>query len=392
MEESILNQYYTANTMLVWMALCVMCILIRENHRVKRKDKRLLYLTYALIAISALGEWCGEQFNGRTDLPRWMLLTAKTADYILTPMAGGALATQMRLRNHWLTVMKGILIANTLFQIVGAFFGWVVALDDQCRYSHGPLYIVYIGVSFSIIILVVIEFVLYGSAFRRQNRFSLYAILVFVITGILMQEALPFRLRTSYLTLTIGAALMFIHYSEFSFQAMDDHLTAQQIQIDTDALTGVFSRNAYSRALNRLNAAERLPEDFAAFTIDINGLKEVNDTLGHEAGDELIIGAARCIEWALDGLAVCYRTGGDEFVALGELSGDQAEMVLSRIHRETARWQGESNARLSLSVGYALCDDYPGLSAEKLVREADLQMYAAKAAYYRENGLERRRR
>ena len=141
-----------------------------------------------------------------------------------------------------------------------------------------------------------------------------------------------------------------------------------------------------------LDVAGALPGDFAIFSVDINGLKRVNDTLGHEAGDELIIGAARSIERALDGLAVCYRTGGDEFVALGRLSEEQAEGVLARIRREAARWQGATNAGLSLSAGYALAKDHPGLSAEKLVREADLKMYAAKAAYYRENGVDRRTR
>ena len=387
-----MNGYYTANIALVLMALSALSILIRENHRISRQDKRLLYLTYALIAASALAEWCGVQLNGRTDLPQWMLLTAKCADYTLTPMAGGALVAQMRLRNRWMGVLMGILAANTLFQLIGAAFGWVVALDGQGHYCHGPLFGIYMGVCFATIILVVIEFVVYGRSFRRQNRISLYAIMLFVVAGVVMQEVLPSEPRTAYIALTMGAAMMFIHYTEFSFQTMDDHLTAQQIQIDTDALTGASSRYAFSRELKVLDVAGALPGDFAIFSVDINGLKRVNDTLGHEAGDELIIGAARSIERALDGLAVCYRTGGDEFVALGRLSEEQAEGVLARIRREAARWQGATNAGLSLSAGYALAKDHPGLSAEKLVREADLKMYAAKAAYYRENGVDRRMR
>lgn len=391
-ENHVDNRYYTAIITMVWMSLVVLCVLIRESHRISKSDKRLMYLTYTLIALSALSEWAGIQLHGRGDLPRWMLLSVKCADYILSPMAGGALVAQMRLRNGWLKVLMGILVANTMFQLIGTRFGWVVALDEQGYYSHGPLYVVYLGICFAILSLIVIEFVVYGRAFRRQNRISLYAVMLFVVTGIVMQEALPFDVRTSYLALTMGAALMYIHFSDFSFQLMDDHLTAQQIEIDTDALTGVFSRHAYSRALKSLKIAGALPEDFAAVTIDINGLKQVNDTLGHEAGDELIIGAARCIERALDHFAVCYRTGGDEFVVLGRFIGEEAEMILNRIRRETARWQGESGARLSLSAGYALAADYPDLGAEKLVREADLKMYAAKADYYRNHNVDRRRR
>ncbi|MBR5705734.1 MAG: diguanylate cyclase, partial [Deltaproteobacteria bacterium] len=58
------------------------------------------------------------------------------------------------------------------------------------------------------------------------------------------------------------------------------------------------------------------PEDLAVFSIDVNGLKTVNDSLGHDAGDELIRGAADCISAAFGQTGKCYRTGGDEFVVL----------------------------------------------------------------------------
>lgn len=387
-----MNSYYTAIIALVWMAMGVLCVLIHENHRISESDKRMFYLTYLLIAVSALAEWCGLWLNGRTDLPRWILLSAKCADYILTPMAGGALVAQMHMRNRWRNVMVGILAANTLFQLVGIFSGWTVRLDGQGYYSHGPLFPAYMGVCFAIIILVVIEFIVYGRAFRRQNRVSLYAVMLFVVAGILMQELLPSEPRIAYLALTIGAALMFIHYTEFASLAADDHLTAQQQQINTDALTGVSSRHAYSQALKALDAAGPLPEDYAAFTIDINGLKQVNDTLGHEAGDELIIGAARCIEKVMGEASDCYRTGGDEFVVMTRMPADAAEMALVHLRRETDRWQGRTVKSLSLAVGYALAGDNPDLNAEKLVKAADMAMYAAKAAYYRENGVDRRHR
>ena len=387
-----MNSYYTAIIALVWMALAVLCVLIHENHRIPPNDKRLLYLTYALIAVSALAEWFGLRVNGREGLPRWVLLAAKCADYILTPMAGGALVAQMHIRNRWRSALVGILVANTLFQLVGVFFGWTVRVDAQGQYSHGPLFMVYMGVCFAVIGLIVIEFIVYGRAFRRQNRVSLYAVMLFVAMGVLMQELLPSEPRTAYVAMTVGAMLMFIHYTEFASLAADDYLTAQQKQIDTDALTGVFSRHAYSEALKVLDAAGPLPEDFAAFTIDINGLKQVNDTLGHEAGDELIIGAARCIERVMGESSKCYRTGGDEFVVLTRMPADAAEMALSHLKRETDRWTGRAVKALSLAAGYALAGENPGLSAEKLVKQADMAMYAAKAAYYRKNGVDRRRR
>ena len=55
------------------LALIVLCILVQENDRLKRKDKRLLYLTYMLIAASALAEWLGRLLDGKPEYPGWLL-------------------------------------------------------------------------------------------------------------------------------------------------------------------------------------------------------------------------------------------------------------------------------------------------------------------------------
>ena len=375
----------------MWFALAALCVLVWENDRISPTDKRLLYLTYAIIAFAALAEWFGVYLDSREDIPRWLLRAVKCADYILTPLAGGGLVLQMHLHNRWCNVLLGLLIANTLFQLVSLFNGWMITVDSQNHYVHGPLYCAYMGVSMLIIIIMVIEFVIYGQAFRRQNRLSLYAIMLFVIIGVTMQEVLPTGPRVIYMTLTMGAALLFIHYSEFASQEMEDHLSAQQIQIDTDVLTGMLSRRAYSQALKAYESVEQLPADLVAFAIDINCLKQTNDTLGHEAGDELIIGAASCIKNAISEKTNCYRTGGDEFVLLFHGTKADAEAVLSRLNTETEHWHSNSGVKLSMSAGYALASDYPDHTAETLVREADFAMYAAKAAFYKKNGIDRRR-
>ena len=384
--------YYTSIILLSWLALGVLSILIQENDRLSKSDKRLLYLTYALIAISALAEWCGVQLDGRTDVPKWILVFVKTADYILTPLAGGALVVQMRIENRWRNAMLGILAANAVLQAVSAFTGWMVVVDEAHHYSHGPLYGLYMGLCLAIIAIVIIEFILYGRSFRRQNRLSLYAIMLLVVIGIAIQEALPGDNRTSYISLALGAALMFIHYSEYSQLAMDDTVSEQQAQIDTDVLTGLFSRNAYSRTLKKLDSAGPLPKDLAAFTIDINGLKTVNDSLGHEAGDELIRGAAACIVNAFGTGRSCYRTGGDEFVVLTPMSREEAGDAIKALDQETRRWRGDKVKSLSVSAGFALSQDFDELTSEALVRESDKAMYKAKAAYYRKAGRDRRNR
>ena len=150
--------------------------------------------------------------------------------------------------------------------------------------------------------------------------------------------------------------------------------------------------SSYSRALEELDANGTLPENFAAFTIDINGLKAVNDSLGHEAGDELIRGAATCVKAVLGDEGQCYRTGGDEFVMLTRMKREKAEYALQKLKYETERWQGSAVKSLNVSAGYALAAecDADGLTAEALVRQSDRAMYEAKADYYQSAGRKQR--
>ena len=222
--------YYTVILILCWIALGAMCVLVHENDRILRKDKRVLYITYLLVALSAFAEWCGVQLDGRTEMPAWLLRVAKCADYILTPAAGGALVMQMRLQNNWQKVMNGVLIANAVLQLASVPGGWMLVIDAQNRYSHGPLFPLYLCVCLLIIAMIVAQFILYGRTFKRQNRGSLYAIMFLVVTAIAIQE-LPSGYRTAYVGMTIGAALMFIHYSEYSQQAADETLAEQRIQL-----------------------------------------------------------------------------------------------------------------------------------------------------------------
>ena len=382
--------YYTFVILLCMLSLGILCILVKENARLTDSEKRTFYLTYGLIALSALSEWGGLQLNGLAELPKWPLLTVKCLDYILTPFAGGVFVRQMGIRNLWSRILIFVLAINTVFQVVAAFTGWMTHIDETNHYSHGPMYSWYIAVYILVIIIIVIEFVLFGKSFRKQNKFSLYSIAILVVIGILIQELFGSDFRTGYLAFTLGAILMFIHLSEFTQQASDDYIEAQKIRITTDALTGVSSRHAYSAALDELNQKEILSPDFVAFSIDINELKHVNDTLGHEAGDELICGAADCIQKVMGAGIPCYRTGGDEFVVLAEMPREMIEQKLSALEHELNHWSGEKVKELHLAVGYAVASDYDHISVEKLVSEADLAMYEAKTAYYKSIGKERR--
>ncbi len=372
--------YYTVLIALCWMALSVLCVLVHENSWIPNKDKRLFYLTYGIIALSAFSEWFGIQLSGNEAVPVWLIVGVKCFDYILTPLAGGAIVAQMKLRNVWYKALMIVLVCNAVFQIIASFSNWMIVVDEHHYYSHGPLYGFYIAIYLVVIIITAVEFLFFSLAYRKQNRISLISVFLMLLVGIGIQEILGSEYRTAYISMTIGVALMFIHYAEFYKMEADEKLMR-------DPLCNVLSRYAYMRDMRRYNRRNPLPGDFTMFVFDINGLKAVNDSMGHDAGDKLIVGAARCIEKTVGGKERCYRVGGDEFVVVTYMEEATASRVLSRLDEETKRWSEENPGfLLSISLGYACSKNYQGLNAEELVKKADRAMYMAKGAYYLSRG------
>ena len=157
----------------------------------------------------------------------------------------------------------------------------------------------------------------------------------------------------------------------------------------TDEMTRLFNRRSYDEDLMNFRNEDLAP-DFALFSIDINGLKKANDTMGHAAGDELIKGAASCLAKTIAGKGKVYRIGGDEFMII--INTDSPEELKAAIKQKTQSWTGNYNKNLYLSVGYATVKDNPDSSIDMLEHQADSAMYQDKNLFYKESGLDRRRR
>lgn len=382
---------YATQIALSCAALGIMMEMIRENGRMQRDTKKRLYLTYGVILLAAVTEAAALWLNGAPAETRPLHLAVKGLDYCLSPLVGLTLIHQLRHEARWNRLLLGILLVNVALQAASFFTGSVYYVDADNIYHHGPLYILYVLMYGIVIALTAWQFILYSHRFKSGNRVSLQMIVLFVVAGIAAQEI--GGARVIYFALTLGAILLFIHNNEYVQQASDDTITEQQARLETDALTGMKSRYAYNEALNALNTPESLPEDTAVFMIDINGLKQVNDRQGHVAGDELIRGVAQCISEVFSPYGACYRTGGDEFVAiLHGLAEDDVPDLCAKLIRTVGGWRGELVQRADVSYGYVRADEFPDKSVEALIRVADERMYWRKAQYYKASGHDRRRR
>lgn len=169
-----------------------------------------------------------------------------------------------------------------------------------------------------------------------------------------------------------------------------ERIVEEQNNADIDVMTRFPNRRVYEADLKKY-LETGVPDNLLFFAIDINGLKDVNDNFGHDTGDQLIIGAAECIDDHFAKYGKAYRTGGDEFVAMIVCDEEQLPDLLKAYEESMAAWSEKNNIRLTTSYGYVSHKEFPDMNITELAKAADDRMYAAKAAYYRHTGRERRR-
>ena len=158
----------------------------------------------------------------------------------------------------------------------------------------------------------------------------------------------------------------------------------------TDDMTGLFNRRAYEEDCAKI-LEKGIVSEVTLIMMDVNSLKSVNDTYGHMAGDELIIGAAKCILTSMGEYGKVYRTGGDEFVALLKCTAEQLDDMLHTFDHLTEKWKGNGKYRLSISKGIVVCKDHGDLTFDEMKELADRRMYEDKAEYYRQTDRQRRK-
>ncbi|GIJ49592.1 hypothetical protein Val02_64780 [Virgisporangium aliadipatigenens] len=152
--------------------------------------------------------------------------------------------------------------------------------------------------------------------------------------------------------------------------------------IATDPLTGLVNRRRLYQALDlALARSTRSGSGMAVMLIDLDGFKEVNDTLGHEAGDRLLVAFGALLRRNVLGTDTVARQGGDEFaIVLSNIdTQDQAAAVVRRIMTDMRNpiMLGDAPVCARASIGIALSDGTV-TDADELLRRADTAMYRAK--------------
>jgi diguanylate cyclase (GGDEF)-like protein len=150
----------------------------------------------------------------------------------------------------------------------------------------------------------------------------------------------------------------------------------------TDPMTGLFNRRRFNRALqDEIDRAQRFAEPVTLLILDIDKFKNINDTYGHAAGDEVIRGIAKVLREVTRSIDVVSRIGGEEFsVILPKTALREGVQVAEKIRKETEKRRfdlGKTTGNVTISLGVSVFPQ-DGTEPEALISRADDNLYRAK--------------
>lgn len=275
--------------------------------------------------------------------------------YSATPIIIAFVLFTLVNKARWYVFIPSLVL--TIVNIVSIFTGIVFSIDDDGNLVRGFLgYLPYIVVGLYCIFLVYV-------LIKHSNKQATEIIpIIFMCFAFVSGLVLPFILGKSYSVIfcTTIAIALFVYYV---FQILQ--LTKK------DPLTGLLNRQAYYSMVK--NNAKEIT---AIISIDMNGLKVINDTGGHAAGDKALTTLAFCFTKATKFKQSIYRIGGDEFVIVCRKTSEQDVKELI-----DCIYQYVSETKYSCSIGYCCLSD-SALTVEEMLRQSDEMMYQVKAEYY----------
>jgi len=323
-------------------------------------DKKTVIRMYALIAevlilsIMVFAEFYLAERNAYPSFRPFLIAVR----YSITPFLIAQIIYTIIKKQKWFVFIPAIIL--TVIDFVSIPTGIVFRLDETGSMKRGPLGLLpYVVVGLYCVLLVVL--MIRHSSKQSTERIPIVYFCFAFFAGIIM----PFLIGKEYAQLfCVTIAISVFVYYVFSIL----QLTKK------DPLTGLLNRQAYYSDISNV------PEEISALvSIDMNGLKVINDTEGHTAGDKAISTIATCFLRAAKRRQPVYRVGGDEFVIVcRKVSEDEVINLTKRIHEQV------DATPYSCSVGYSYSPDGKK-PIDELLKESDAKMYAEKQLYYKAN-------
>lgn len=344
------------------LVLLAFAIMLRVTVFLNKRTVMRMYILMVAVFLLSIIVFAEFELSGHGEY-RQLRNVMTAIRYSATPFIVAYILFTLVKKAHWYIFIPAIALA--VINIISIFTGIVFSVDDSGYLVRGVLgYLPYIGVG------VYSFFLVFVLVWQSNKQITEIIPICFMAFSFASGIVLPFFVGKEYSRIfcTTIAIALFVY---FVFSILQ--LTKK------DALTGLLNRQAYYATLR-----EGYKDITAIVSIDMNGLKKINDTYGHAAGDEAIMTLANCFSKCANPSQLVYRIGGDEFIFIcRKTNEEQLKSLIQRI-RETV-----SETKYSCSIGYCYAPNN-AMSYDDMIKESDNMMYADKAEHYSKEGHNRR--
>lgn len=347
------KEYLFQNWILILVLGAFMVVLSITSFSSKKSTIRYLSLLILifLLSIVVFMEF-NLQFVIENKTARLILMCIR---YSATPFVLSLVTIVLVKRQKYFVFIPAFILL--VIDIISIFTGIVFSINDSFELVRGPLgYLPFIMCGLYMVFLIFI-------LIKRSNKRLIEIIpIIFLSIALISGIIFPFIFGSKFAQIfcTIIVVSLFIYYV-FDILAL----------VKKDALTGLLNRQAYYAETKR-----DYKDITAIVSLDMNGLKVINDTYGHAMGDEALVSLAVCFSKASKAKQSVYRMGGDEFVIVcRRTSKEEVEALVERIEKYV------KETKYTCSIGYSY-HEVGTVELDDLLKESDEIMYSNKADYY----------
>ena len=271
-----------------------------------------------------------------------------------------------RVLKSWTYPLLAINGINLMLLIMTQFSGWYYTIDLNNIYHRGSLFWIPVMMSAGLMLVSFMLIVFNRKRIEKKPFIILLLVAVPPFVGIIVQITFY---GVSILLNMVALSLLFVF------------LNVQNQNLNTDYLTGVNNRKKLETVLKTKIKMSTENKSFSAIMIDLDDFKSINDTFGHDVGDDALETSIALIKSCVRPNDFIARYGGDEFYIVLDISKiKDLETTVSRIRNcvESYNESGKKPYKLGFSIGYALYDVHSRMNANEFQQKIDELMYENK--------------
>jgi diguanylate cyclase (GGDEF) domain len=255
---------------------------------------------------------------------------------------------------------------NAIMVVLSQFFGWFYYIDLDNIYHRGPLFLLPASITIGLIFTAFVLVIANRKRIENKHYFSLVFFSVPSFVCIILQISFY---GVSLVLNSVVLSLLIVF------------LNIQNQSMHTDYLTGVNNRKNLQTYLKKKISTSTGNKTFSAIMVDLDNFKSINDTFGHDMGDDALETFAKLLKSCIRSNDFIARFGGDEFFIVLDIS-DRAnlEMTVCRINDCVEKHNKFSDQpyKLGFSMGYDVYDYYSHMKVEEFQKHIDVLMYKNK--------------